>query len=125
MCPESCNYSRFVTHECMSSIFEVLFLFWFAVLSLLSSLDEMDVCVELLADDVWASEDDKTGFFSFEVHIFDPLYLKERPISLPMVPMSTINLKYEKWGQLWKINKSKYEILLWTIKVLCFVIPPY
>ena len=58
----------------------------------------MDVCVVLLADDVWSAEDDKTGFLSVGVDIFDQLYLKEQPISLPMVPMSTIKLKYEKWG---------------------------
>ena len=57
----------------------------------------MDVRVELLADDVWAAEYDKTGFLSLGVNIFDQLYLKERPISLPMVKISTTKLKYEKW----------------------------
>ena len=56
----------------------------------------MDVHVKLLADDLWASEYDKTGLSSVGVDIFDQLYLKERPISLPMVPMSTINRKYVK-----------------------------
>ena len=41
----------------------------------------MDIHFELLADDVWAAEDDKTGFLSVEVNSFDRLYLKERPIS--------------------------------------------
>ena len=36
----------------------------------------MDVRVKLLADDVWAAEDDKTGFLSVGVDIFDQLYLK-------------------------------------------------
>ena len=67
-------------------------------LSLLSSLDEMDVHVKLLVDDVWAAEDDKTGFLSVGVDSFDRLYLQERPIILPIVPMSTIKRKYEKWG---------------------------
>ena len=60
----------------------------------------MDVHVELLTDDIWASEDDKTGFLSVGVYIFDRLYLKERPISLPMVPMSTKNenlINEHKW----------------------------
>ena len=35
----------------------------------------MDLCVKLLADDVWAAEDDKTGFLCVGVDIFDPLYL--------------------------------------------------
>ena len=87
-----------VTHEWMTSVFEILFLFWFVVMSWFSSWDEMDVHVELIADDVWSDEDDKTGFLSYEVDIFDQLYWKERPISLPMVQISTIKQKYEKWG---------------------------
>ena len=75
-----------------------MLLLWFLVMSLLSSRDEMDVRVELLADDVWAAEDDITGFLSVEVNSFDRLYLKKRPISLPMVKISTKKQKYEKWG---------------------------
>ena len=59
----------------MSSVFEVLFLFLFIVLSLLSLWDDMDVGIELLADYVWAAEYDKTGFLSVDVDIFDWLYL--------------------------------------------------
>ena len=44
---------------------------------LLSSWDEMDVPVELIEDDVWAAEYDKTGFLSVELDSFDLLYLKE------------------------------------------------
>ena len=55
----------------------------------------MDVRFELLAYDVWEAEDDKAGFLSVGVDIFDQLYLKERPISLPMVPMST--KKTKRW----------------------------
>ena len=58
----------------MSSIFEVLFLFWFVVMSLLSRLDEMDVPVKLLADDAWAAEDDKKGFLNVGVDCFHQLY---------------------------------------------------
>ena len=65
----------------MSSVFEVLFLFWLVKMYLLSSWDEMDVCVELLADDVWVADDDKTSFFSVALDIFGRKYLKERPIS--------------------------------------------
>ena len=35
----------------------------------------MDVGVELLANDVWAAEDDKTGFLSVVGDIYDWLYL--------------------------------------------------
>ena len=45
----------------MPFLIEVFFLFWFGVLSLLSSWDDMDVCVELVVYDVWGAEDDKTG----------------------------------------------------------------
>ena len=67
---------RGVTHEWMSSIFEVFFLFLFLVMSLLSSLDEIDVRVGLLSDYLWEAEDDKTGFLSvgfnsFELIVFE------------------------------------------------------
>ena len=65
---------------------------------LLSSWDEMNVGVKLHADDIWAAEDDKKGFLSVGVDIFDQLYLQEQPIYLPMVPRSTIKRKYDKRG---------------------------
>ena len=40
-----------VTHEWMSSVFEVFFLFWFVVMPLLSSWDDMHTPDKLLADD--------------------------------------------------------------------------
>ena len=42
---------------------------------LLSSWDEIDVPVELITDDVWAAEDDKTHFLGVGVDIVDRLYL--------------------------------------------------
>ena len=50
--------------------------FLIVVLYSLSGWDEMMVHVKLLADDVWAAEEDKTGFLSVGVDIFDRLYLK-------------------------------------------------
>ena len=85
-----------VTHEWVSSVFEVFFLFWISVLSLLSRWYEMNACVKLLSDNVWAAVEDKTGFLSVGVDIFDRFYLKEQPISLPMMTMSNIKRKYEK-----------------------------
>ena len=82
----------------MSSVFEVLFLFWFLLISLLSSWDDTDVHVKLLAADVWEAEDDIIESLSVEVDIFDQLYLKELPISLPMMQISNKKRKYEKWG---------------------------
>ena len=66
-------------------------------MSILSGWEEMYICAELLAYDVWAAEDDKTGFLSVGLDIFDRLYLKEQNISFPMVPMSIKTQKYEKW----------------------------
>ena len=63
-------------------------------MSLLSSRDEMDDRVKLLADDVWAAEYDKTSFLIVGVDVFNWLYLKEQPISLPMVQISTIKRNY-------------------------------
>ena len=54
------------------------------------------VGVELVVYDIWFAEDDNTGFLSVGLDIFGRFYLKEWPISLPMVPMSTINTKYGK-----------------------------
>ena len=108
----------------MSSVFEILFLFWFLVMSLLSSWYEMDVCAKLLADDVWAAEDDKTSFLSVEVDSFDQLFLKERPISLLMVQISTIKLKYDKLGSERKLNKSKYEIFIYDQNIMFGYNPP-
>ena len=82
-------------------------LFWIALLSSFSSWDEMIVHVKLLLYDVWAAEEDKTGFLSVRVDIFDQLYLKERPISLPMVTVSTIKQIYDKWDYVRKLNKIK------------------
>ena len=75
MWPNTVIVFRGVTHEGMWSVFEVLFLFWFVVMYLLSSWDEMNVPVELLADDAWAAEDDKTGFLNVGVDCFGQLYL--------------------------------------------------
>ena len=108
----------------MSSVCEVLFLFWFVVIYLLSSWDDMEGGIELLTDGVWAAEDDKTGFLSVGVGIFDQLYFQERPISLPMVPMSTIKPKYEKWAQLRKLNKLEIWDFLWMIKMYFWLYPP-
>ena len=50
---------------------------------LLSSLDNIYVCVELLADDVWEAEDYRTGFLSVGVGSFDWLFLKNGQFPCP------------------------------------------
>ena len=67
----------------------------------------MIVCVKLLVYDVWYAEEDRIGFLSVGVDIFDQLYLKELPISLHMVTMSTIKQIYDKWGYVRKLNKTE------------------
>ena len=51
----------------------------------------MDFYVKLLADYVWETEDNITGFLSVVVDIYDCIYLKERPISFSIVQISTKN----------------------------------
>ena len=50
---------------------------------LLSSWAEIYVRVELLADGVWETEDNKTGFLSVGVNIFDQLFLKNDQFPCP------------------------------------------
>ena len=57
----------------------------------------MKVCVKLLVWDVWSSEEYRIDLLSVGVDIFDRLYLKERPIYLTMVTMSTMKQIYDKW----------------------------
>ena len=99
--------------------------FWIAVLSLCSSWYDIIVHVKVVVYDVWCPEDDNTGFLSVGVDIFDRLYLKERPISLPMVPMITIKQIYDKWDYVRKFdnNWSMWKCW-WIIKILCFGYPP-
>ena len=68
----------------------------------------MNVCVELLADDVWAAEDYKTGFLSVGVDIF-----------LSIIFERTTNLfdhgvneyyKTKKWGMRITERTQKFEI---------------
>ena len=61
---------KWVDVICIGGVVPVLIL----VISLLSSWDEMDVRVELLAYNVWASKDDKIGFLNVGVDIYDRLY---------------------------------------------------
>ena len=71
----------------------MLFLYWLVVMCLLSSLEEMYVCVELLVDDVWEADDDKPGVLSVGADGFDRLFLYRWPMSLPMVENSNKNRK--------------------------------
>ena len=81
--------------------------FWIVLLSSLSSWDDMIVCVKLLVYDVWSAEDDIIVFLNVGVGIFDQLYLKEQPIYLPMVTMSTIKQIYDKWDYVRILYKAE------------------
>ena len=80
----------------MSSVFDMLFLFWLLVMCLLSSLYKIDVRVKLLADDVWEADNDRPGFLSVGVDRSNQFFSKQ-PMSLPMVENSNRNQKYDKW----------------------------
>ena len=89
---------------------------------LLSSWYDMDVRVELLADDVWVSEDDKTGFLGVEVDSFERLFL--RPISFPMVQIGKKNKKMRNkdkresstnWNMTFFNEWSKYYVWLYPL----------
>ena len=85
-----------VKQEMISSVFEMSDVFGIEVLSFFSSWYDIIVRVELVVYYVWCAEDDNTGFLSVGVDIFDRLYLKELPISLPVVPMISIKQIYDK-----------------------------
>ena len=51
-----------------------MFLLWLVVLSLLLSLDEIDVRFDLLADNIWEAEDYKTGFLNVGVGGLDQIF---------------------------------------------------
>ena len=75
----------------------MFFLFWLVVMCLLSSLEEIYFCVQLLADYVWESEEDKTGFLSVGADSFYLLCVQKQPMPFSIVQNSNKNLKYDKW----------------------------
>ena len=87
-----------VTHEWMSYVFEMLFLFLLVVMCLLSSLDNIYICVKLLADDVWEAEDYKTVSLNVGVKSFDWLFLKHDQFPCPWCKLVLKNQKYDQWG---------------------------
>ena len=100
----------------MSSVFEVLFVFLFVVMSVLSSWEEMDIPVELLAYNVWASKDDKTGILNVGMDICDRLFLKEQLLKNENM------INEDKWE---KSTDQNMRFFKWMIKILFLVIHPY
>ena len=76
---------------------------------MLSSLDKIDVRVELLADYVWEADDDKPAFLSAGVDGFNRLFLCKRPMSLSIVDLV---IKIENM-----INENKWK--RWTNRKKC------
>ena len=95
-------------------------MFLIAVLSSFINWDYIIVRVKLLVYDVWFVEHYKTGLLSVGVDIFDRLYLKERPISLPMVTMSSINKYMIKRLCENTQQKSKYVKILMNNQNIMF-----
>ena len=68
----------------------------------------MNFRVKLLEDYVCAAEENKTGFLSVGVDIIDQLYLKEQPISLPMVLVHGYNR--------WRTDKKlTFTLVIWYL----------
>ena len=85
-----------VTQKWMSSVFEMFILSWLVALPLCWHGWDVIGGFEIVIHDVWFAEDDNTGFLSVGLDDLGQLYLKERPMSLTTVPISTINTKYGK-----------------------------
>ena len=86
---------------------------------LLSSWDEIDVRVELHADDLWEAEDDKTGFLSVGVVSFDQLFLKNDQFSCPWCKLVLKNediINEDKWES----STNRKMIYFWWMIETCF-----
>ena len=91
---------------------------------LLSSWDEMDVCVKLLADDEWSAEDDKAGFLSVGVNIFDQLYLENDQFPWPWCKLVLYN-KNMKNEDNWENSKNRNMRFLMNDQNIMFIpLPP-
>ena len=109
-----------VTHEWMSSVLEMFTLSWLEALPLCWRGWDVIGGFEIVIHDVWFAEDDNTYFFRVGLDDLGQLYLKERPISLTMVPISTINTNMVNnimWEELTKIEIC--AIIWWIIKIFC------
>ena len=62
--------------------------------------------MELLVDDVWEADDDKTGFLRDGVNNFDWLFLYKHHMSLPMVETSNKNKKIKNKDK-WKSSTNR------------------
>ena len=79
-------------------------------MSLLSSRDKIDVRVELLADDVWETDYDKTCFLSVGVNSSDQLFLKNGQFPCPwwkLVLKIKNMINEDKWES-WTNQKMRF-----------------
>ena len=92
-------------------------------MSLLSSWDDMDVRVELLADDAWEADHDKTGFLSVEVNSFYGLFWKNNQFPCPWckLVLKNENMRNEdKWES--STNRNMRFFDEWSIYYVCEII---
>ena len=80
----------------MSYVFDIFTLSWLEALPLCWRGWDVISGFKIVIYDVWFAEDDNIGFLSVGLDDLGWLYFKELPISLPMVPIITINTKYGK-----------------------------
>ena len=79
----------------------------------------MDVLAKLLADDVWSAEDDKTGFLSFGVDIFDRLVLKNNQFPCPWCKLVLLKIYMRNEDKSEKAQQNWNMIFFWCmIKIL-------
>ena len=74
-------------------------------MSLLSSWDKMDVPVKLLADYVWAAEDDKTVLLSVEVDSFNHFFFLNNQFPSPWYKLGPLNENMVKVEKLINVNQ--------------------
>ena len=124
MCTEHCNFFLW----CDTWV-DVIYI-WDVVLVLIVSnvyiiKSRRDRCsFELLADDAWESEYDKTGFFSVVVDIFDHLFLKndQFPCSWCKIWLKTENMINEDKQENSKNRKMRKQLM--NDRFFVLVIPP-
>ena len=82
-----------------------------------SSLDRIDVHVELLADDVWEFDDDKPYLLSVGVDSYNQLFFYRQPMSFTIVKNSNEieNMINENKRERWTNRKKwKYQFYEWS-----------
>ena len=112
----------------MSSVFEMFTLSWLESLPLCWQGCDATGWFEIVIHDVWCAEDDNTCFLSVGLDDLGQLYLKELPISLPIVPISTIptqNMVKKYYVRKIDKNRNMCNILMNNQNIMFVISLPY